>query len=143
MNTEILDKYVLDNFRLFSKKEIAKKMNVNYSDVYNSMCRQKLRNTTQEITRKQSSKYCALGDSLRARKIISTISDISSISIEDIKGNRRFREFVNPRFFAIQLIKEFTNLSLKAIGREFNNRDHTTIMHALKTISDISDTDEI
>ena len=39
------------------------------------------------------------------------------------------------------LAKELTNHSLPEIGREFGGRDHTTVMHACKTIAELRDTD--
>lgn len=42
---------------------------------------------------------------------------------------------------AMALAKELTNHSLPEIGREFGGRDHTTVMHACKTINELRDTE--
>ena len=47
-----------------------------------------------------------------------------------------------PRQIAMFLAKKLTSRSLPEIGRRFANRDHTTVIHAVKTISRISEKDE-
>ena len=47
---------------------------------------------------------------------------------------RRSRYLVRPRQTAIYLAKSLTSKSLPEIGREFSNRDHTTVIHSVKTI---------
>ena len=49
-------------------------------------------------------------------------------------SSRRSRYLVRPRQTAIYLTKILTSRSLPEIGREFSNRDHTTIIHSVKTI---------
>ena len=49
-------------------------------------------------------------------------------------SSRRSRYLVRPRQTAIYLTKMLTSKSLPEIGREFSNRDHTTIIHSVKTI---------
>ena len=49
-------------------------------------------------------------------------------------SSRRSRYLVRPRQVAIYLSKMLTSKSLPEIGREFSNRDHTTIIHSVKTI---------
>ena len=49
-------------------------------------------------------------------------------------SSRRSRYLVRPRQTAIYLTKILTSKSLPEIGREFSNRDHTTIIHSVKTI---------
>ena len=39
------------------------------------------------------------------------------------------------------MIRNMTNLSLKDIGREFENRDHTTVLHSIERITDLTKTD--
>ena len=47
---------------------------------------------------------------------------------------RRSRYLVRPRQTAIYLAKSLTTKSLPEIGRAFSNRDHTTVIHSVKTI---------
>ena len=54
---------------------------------------------------------------------------------------RRSRYLVRPRQAAIYLTKILTSKSLPEIGREFSNRDHTTIIHSVKTIEKLKKDD--
>ena len=56
-------------------------------------------------------------------------------------SSRRSRYLVRPRQIAIYLTKILTSKSLPEIGREFSNRDHTTIIHSVKTIEKIKEKD--
>jgi chromosomal replication initiator protein len=74
--------------------------------------------------------------------IIETVTDYFKIKITDIKGKTRLREVVVPRQIAMFLAKEYTSLSLKAIGYHFGGRDHSTVIHAIQTINDLMDIDK-
>ena len=65
------------------------------------------------------------------------------ISKNEMLSSRRSRYLVRPRQTAIYLTKILTSKSLPEIGREFSNRDHTTIIHSVKTIEKIKEKDEI
>lgn len=65
--------------------------------------------------------------------IIDKIADYYKILPKDIKGKSRKRHFVKARFIAMYCIKNNTSLTLKTIG-DMVGRDHTTIIHSLKTI---------
>ena len=54
---------------------------------------------------------------------------------------RRSRSVARPRQIAMYLAKSITSRSLPEIGRKFGGRDHTTVMHAVKTINNKSLTD--
>ena len=56
------------------------------------------------------------------------------ISKNEMLSSRRSRYLVRPRQVAIYLSKILTTKSLPEIGREFSNRDHTTIIHSVKAI---------
>ncbi len=73
--------------------------------------------------------------------IIETVTDYFKVKITEIKGKTRLREVVVPRQIAMFLAKEYTSLSLKAIGYHFGGRDHSTVIHAIQTINDLMDTD--
>ena len=59
------------------------------------------------------------------------------ISKNEMLSSRRSRYLVRPRQTAIYLTKILTSKSLPEIGREFSNRDHTTVIHSVKTIEKI------
>ncbi len=63
------------------------------------------------------------------------------ISKNEMLSSRRSRYLVRPRQIAIYLTKILTSKSLPEIGREFSNRDHTTIIHSVKTIEKIKEID--
>tara|TARA_Y100000022_G_C13249909_1_gene376671 strand:- start:81 stop:1505 length:1425 start_codon:yes stop_codon:yes gene_type:complete len=56
------------------------------------------------------------------------------ISKNEMLSSRRSRYLVRPRQAAIYLAKMLTSKSLPEIGRCFSNRDHTTVIHSVKTI---------
>ncbi len=67
-------------------------------------------------------------------KIQNVTSNFYSISLEEMLSQRRSRPLARPRQIAMYLAKKLTTRSLPEIGRKFANRDHTTVIHAVKTI---------
>ena len=65
------------------------------------------------------------------------------ISKNEMLSSRRSRYLVRPRQTAIYLTKILTSKSLPEIGREFSNRDHTTIIHSVKTIEKLKQKDPL
>ncbi len=59
------------------------------------------------------------------------------ISVDEINSARRQIHIVRPRQVAMFLSKELTLRSFPEIGRAFGNRDHTTVLHACRKISDL------
>jgi chromosomal replication initiator protein len=56
-------------------------------------------------------------------------------------GKKRTRSLARPRQVAMALAKELTEHSLPEIGDAFGGRDHTTVLHACRTIRDMRETD--
>jgi len=56
------------------------------------------------------------------------------INVREMLSQRRSRYLVRPRQIAMYLTKNLTSKSLPDIGREFSGRDHTTVIHSVKTI---------
>ena len=75
-------------------------------------------------------------------KIQNAVSNFFSISLNDMLSQRRSRPLARPRQIAMFLAKKLTTRSLPEIGRRFANRDHTTVIHAVKTITKLSEKDE-
>ena len=73
--------------------------------------------------------------------IQSTVCKFFKISKNEMLSSRRSRYLVRPRQTAIYLTKILTSKSLPEIGREFSNRDHTTIIHYVKTIEKLKEKD--
>ena len=64
------------------------------------------------------------------------------ISKNEMLSSRRSRYLVRPRQTAIYLAKMLTSKSLPEIGRCFSNRDHTTVIHSVKTIERLKKEDD-
>ena len=71
--------------------------------------------------------------------IQTTVCKFFKISKNEMLSSRRSRYLVRPRQTAIYLTKILTSKSLPEIGREFSNRDHTTIIHSVKTIEKLKE----
>ena len=75
-------------------------------------------------------------------KIQNTVSNFFNLSLNEMLSQRRSRPLARPRQIAMYLAKKMTTRSLPEIGRRFANRDHTTVIHAVKTITKLSEKDE-
>ncbi len=72
---------------------------------------------------------------ITARQIIETSADHFGFTVEELIGPSRRRPLVIARQIAMYLFRELTEFSYPAIGREFSDRDHTTVIHAVEKIS--------
>ena len=79
---------------------------------------------------------------IRIEDIQRAVSRHYKVSRTELLSNRRTRAIVKPRQIAMYLAKMLTLRSLPEIGRRFGGRDHTTVLHAVKKIEGLSDTDE-
>ena len=75
-------------------------------------------------------------------KIQNTVSSYFNIPLTEMLSQRRSRPLARPRQVAMYLAKKMTTRSLPEIGRRFANRDHTTVIHAVKTITRLSEKDD-
>ncbi len=75
-------------------------------------------------------------------KIQNVVSNYFNISLSEMLSQRRSRPLARPRQIAMYLAKKMTSRSLPEIGRRFANRDHTTVIHAVKTITRLSEQDD-
>jgi hypothetical protein len=64
------------------------------------------------------------------------------ISLGDMLSERRTWNIVRPRQIAMYLAKELTGKSLPELGRRFGDRDHTTILHGIRKIQALRESDE-
>jgi len=58
-----------------------------------------------------------------------------NISVTDLLSNKKTHKFSYPRHMAMYLCRELTGLSFKEIARSFGNKDHSTIIYAVKRIT--------
>lgn len=89
-----------------------------------------------------------LTDLLRASDRKVTIEEIQrkvaeyyNLRFADMLSPRRARQVARPRQVAMYLCKRLTTKSLPDIGRKFGGRDHTTVMHAVKKVEELRETD--
>ena len=75
-------------------------------------------------------------------KIQNIVSNFFNILLSEMLSQRRSRPLARPRQIAMYLAKKMTTRSLPEIGRRFANRDHTTVIHAVKTITRLSEQDD-
>jgi hypothetical protein len=64
--------------------------------------------------------------------IVTAVADAFGVTAEELLGPSRRRELVGPRQAAMALCRELTDLTYSAIGRAFGDRDHTTVLHAVR-----------
>jgi chromosomal replication initiator protein len=72
-----------------------------------------------------------------------TVARHYNVSRSDMLSSRRTANVVRPRQIAMYLAKTLTLRSLPEIGRRFGGRDHTTVLHAVRKIENLSDTDKV
>jgi len=77
------------------------------------------------------------GAHITASTIIAQTATYFGLSVEEIVGTGRSRRLVSARQIAMYLCRELTDMPLIRIGEEFGGRDHTTVMHANKKISEL------
>ena len=75
------------------------------------------------------------------RNIQKAICEHFDVKISDLKSKRRTKNLALARQMAMYLCRKFTSTSFPAIGAEFGGRDHSTVIHASKTIEQKSVTD--
>jgi chromosomal replication initiator protein len=74
---------------------------------------------------------------LTIEHIQKTVADYYKIKVADMHSKKRTRVVARPRQVAMWLAKDLTPLSLPAIGEAFGGRDHTTVLHACRTIAEL------
>jgi chromosomal replication initiator protein len=144
-------------FAIIQKK--AKLRGINLPDDVNSLIARRFENNIRElegaITKIQAyamlngGKYdletakLALGDILgpsdrivTIQQIIEAVTNFYSVKVSDLQGKHRHKSITMPRQICMYLARQRTRHSLEEIGGYFGGRDHTTVMHAVRTISD-------
>ena len=66
-----------------------------------------------------------------------TVAEYFKIKVADMHSKKRSRNLARPRQVAMALAKDLTQMSLPEIGEAFGNRDHTTVLHACRTIASL------
>ena len=74
---------------------------------------------------------------INVESIQNTVAAYFNLGIQEMLSPRRSRSLARPRQIAMYLAKQYTTNSLPDIGRKFSNRDHTTVIHAVKKIDEL------
>lgn len=74
---------------------------------------------------------------LTLEHIQKTVADFYKINISELHSKSRARDLVRARQVAMWLTRELTTISLPSIGNAFGGRDHTTVIHAYKTVEEL------
>ena len=93
-------------------------------------------NITLEIVQQQlSNLYAAPGaGNVSIENIQKVVADAYNIKVEELKGKRRDKKYIIPRFIAVYITREMTEYAYTEIGNEFGGRDHTSIMNGYNKI---------
>jgi chromosomal replication initiator protein len=73
---------------------------------------------------------------LQIQVITNVVTDFYGVKITDLQSKRRHRSVALPRQVCMFLARRMTLLSLEQIGGFFGGRDHTTVMHAIRTVEE-------
>lgn len=76
-------------------------------------------------------------------EILRQVSEYYNLRLSELLSERRARDIARPRQVAMYLAKQMTSRSLPEIGRKCGGRDHTTVMHAVRKIEDLRQTDSV
>ncbi len=71
-----------------------------------------------------------------------TVAEYFKLKVSDMHSKKRSRNVARPRQVAMALAKDLTQMSLPEIGEAFGNRDHTTVLHACRTIATLRKQDQ-
>ena len=80
--------------------------------------------------------------SINVELIQNLVASHFNLNIKELLSPRRSRSLARPRQIAMYLAKQHTTNSLPDIGRKFSNRDHTTVIHAVKKINELLKNDD-
>jgi chromosomal replication initiator protein len=79
--------------------------------------------------------------SISLENIQKTVADYYRIKVTELVSKKRLRNLARPRQIAMSLTRELTTMSLPEIGNGFGGKDHSTVIHACKTITILRTTD--
>ncbi|MGB0711925.1 MAG: chromosomal replication initiator protein DnaA [Gammaproteobacteria bacterium] len=97
---------------------------------------------TLDFTKEALRDVLAIQDKLiTLENIQRTVAEYFKIRVSDLHSKRRSRSVTRPRQLAMALAKELTRHSLPEIGDAFGGRDHTTVLHAVRKVRELRETD--
>lgn len=87
--------------------------------------------------------FGATNRQLTLELIQKTVADYYKLKVAEMYSKKRTRALARPRQMAMWLARDLTHHSLPEIGEAFGGRDHTTVLHACRTINDLRSKDAI
>jgi len=78
----------------------------------------------------------AAGPQMSIQTINDAVTRFYSVKLSDLQSKRRHRSITVPRQLCMYLARQHTTYSLEEIGGYYGGRDHTTVMHAIRTVED-------
>lgn len=78
---------------------------------------------------------------VQIQTIITAVTDFYNVKVTDLQSKRRHRSVALPRQVCMFFVRKHTRYSLEEIGGYFGGRDHTTVMHAVKSVEERCETD--
>lgn len=85
--------------------------------------------------------FGAVNRQLTLELIQKTVADYYKLKVAEMHSKKRSRAIARPRQVAMWLARELTHHSLPEIGEAFGGRDHTTVLHACKTVNTLKNKD--
>ena len=133
-----LDNIIIDDEIL---SNIANRIDSNIRELEGTLnkliAKSSLTNTsiTMEMAEKAINDIVSQQDKVISSEFIQeTVAKYFNISAKDLKGSKRSNDIAFPRQIAMYLCRNFAQMSLPQIGKDFGKRDHTTVMHACNKI---------
>ncbi|HXU94420.1 MAG TPA: chromosomal replication initiator protein DnaA [Gallionella sp.] len=133
--------YVLDEAVAFF---IAKHVNSNVRELEGALKRVEAyakfhRRAITVETAKEALKDILIAQSrqISIENIQKTVADYYRIKLVDMLSKKRTRNLTRPRQMAMSLAREITSMSLPEIGHAFGGKDHSTVIHACKTVESL------
>ncbi len=78
----------------------------------------------------------SIGSQITLTNIINAVTAFYSVKLSDLQSKRRHKSITGPRQVCMWLARKRTRFSLEEIGAYFGGRDHTTVMHSIKTVDE-------
>lgn len=102
------------------------------------------RTITVDLAKEMIDKYVkSTAKEISIEYIQKVVCDYFKISLDSINAKTRKREIVQARQLSMYFAKKYTKLPLSNIGSYCGNKDHATVLHACRTISNLYDTDKM
>jgi chromosomal replication initiator protein len=76
------------------------------------------------------------GRSVSITSIQKAVANFYGIKVTDLTSTRRLKNIAGPRQVAMYLTRRLTQISFPGIGREFGNKDHSTVIHAVRKVEE-------